>query len=148
MSAAEPARVLRPVGSRNHKHDPPTRVECVRLELDAFTVAEVVGGLADDPACMPAVPAARRSVPESDAGAVLDGLVRTILEAPAPCGDHPGDRNNALFWAANRVREHIETGVGDATWIEALRDAARRAGLDDHAIEATLRSALGRQGAA
>lgn len=50
MSAAEPARILRPAGTLNHKHDPPAPVECVSLELDSYHAREVVGALPDPPA--------------------------------------------------------------------------------------------------
>jgi hypothetical protein len=46
-SGTNAARMLRPVGSLNHKHQPPTRVECVRLEPDVFTAAQIVGELDD-----------------------------------------------------------------------------------------------------
>jgi hypothetical protein len=41
------ARMLRPIGTLNHKHAPPALVECVRLELDTFTASQVVGDLID-----------------------------------------------------------------------------------------------------
>jgi hypothetical protein len=43
MVSAEPARVLRPPGTRNHKHAPPAPVECVRLELNSYTRATSSG---------------------------------------------------------------------------------------------------------
>ena len=49
MAAAEPARILRLPGTRNHKHEPPTPVECTRLELTSFHARDVVGHLADPP---------------------------------------------------------------------------------------------------
>ena len=49
MAATDPARILRPAGSLNHKHDPPGLVRCTRLELDVFTVEQVAGPLADSP---------------------------------------------------------------------------------------------------
>ena len=52
-AATDAARVMRPIGSLNRKSSPPRLVECVRLELDAFDVADVVSGLADDPAYAP-----------------------------------------------------------------------------------------------
>lgn len=48
MLAAEPARILRAIGSRNHKTDPPAEVVCLRCELKQFTMAEVVGSLPDE----------------------------------------------------------------------------------------------------
>src|SRR5665811_578484 len=36
MKATDPARILRCAGTLNHKHDPPAKVECTRLELDVF----------------------------------------------------------------------------------------------------------------
>lgn len=50
MASTDAARILRPAGTLNHKNDPPRPVQCVRLELDQYTAAEVVGDLADPPA--------------------------------------------------------------------------------------------------
>lgn len=49
MAAAEPARILRPPGTRNFKTDPPAQVECTRLEIPtrALTGQEIVGNLPD-----------------------------------------------------------------------------------------------------
>ena len=46
-----------------------------------------------------------------------------------------GNRNDGLFWAANRA---LEAGLSD---LEELADAARRTGLDDREIARTLASA-------
>lgn len=50
IASAEPARILRPAGTLNHKNDPPRAVICERLELDAYDPADVVGRLPDPPA--------------------------------------------------------------------------------------------------
>ncbi len=49
MAAAEPARILRPPGTRNFKTDPPASVECARLEVPtrALSAEEIVGQLPD-----------------------------------------------------------------------------------------------------
>lgn len=49
MAAIDAARILRPAGTRNHKHDPPRPVTCVRLELLAYDARVVVGHLPDPP---------------------------------------------------------------------------------------------------
>lgn len=62
-NATDAARILRPPLTLNHKHSPSRPVRCTRLELGAFTLAQVVGGLPDDAVYLPAagfpVPAAR-----------------------------------------------------------------------------------------
>ena len=47
-----------------------------------------------------------------------------------------GNRNEGLFWAANRAVE-----AGDTETLGKLADAARHAGLDDREIDRTIRSA-------
>jgi hypothetical protein len=47
-----------------------------------------------------------------------------------------GNRNQGLFWAANRAVE-----AGDIATLDKLAHAARQAGLDDHEIDRTIRSA-------
>ncbi len=49
MAAAEPARILRPVATRNFKSDPPAPVACVHLEPVVYRPADVVGHLPDPP---------------------------------------------------------------------------------------------------
>jgi hypothetical protein len=53
---------------------------------------------------------------------------------------HEGNRNDGLFWAANRA---LETGQTD---LDELADAARATGLDDQEIARTLASARRRGG--
>jgi hypothetical protein len=80
-------RCLRPVGSHNHKSQSP--VVCVRLELDVFTFAEVVGGLPDDERyTRPSLPTGFSRIPATSA--TLDGLARIVRES------QPGGRNGAL----------------------------------------------------
>ena len=49
MACAEPARVLRPPFTTNHKTDPPAPVEIEHLDVTAFDPAELVGELPDPP---------------------------------------------------------------------------------------------------
>jgi len=49
MRSAEPARILRPPGTFNHKSDPPRPVECLRLDVTAHDPDAIVGHLADPP---------------------------------------------------------------------------------------------------
>jgi hypothetical protein len=69
MAAAEPARILRLPGTVNRKHDPPTRVQCTRLELSSFHAREIVGELPDPPERRPepAAPTPHRPVDGPDA---------------------------------------------------------------------------------
>jgi hypothetical protein len=49
MRSAEPARILRPPGTFNHKTEPPAAVECIRLDVTAFDPDAIVGHLPDPP---------------------------------------------------------------------------------------------------
>ena len=50
-ASADAARILRVPGTLSHKHDPPTRVDALRLDLAVrVSVADVVDGLPDPPA--------------------------------------------------------------------------------------------------
>ena len=70
--------------------------------------------------------------PQHDAGRPRDvGHLAGWLAAQAE-----GNRNEGLFWAANRAVE-----AGDTETLGKLADAARSAGLDDREIDRTIRSA-------
>jgi hypothetical protein len=118
MAATDPARILRAIGSRNFKHNPPAPVTCARLELDVYTLGEVVGSLPDAPGEPPRRMIIRACAPfhkrvGSDSGSgSLGALVRTVREAPV------GERNALLYWAACRAQDEGH----DAR--EELRDAA------------------------
>lgn len=140
LHSTDPARVLRPCGSFNHKHDPPRPVVCVRLELQVYTLAQVVRGLPDDRAYVS--PARPRPAARGERGGLLDGLLRTVEQAQV------GERNASLFWAACRAAEHVAAGELDAGEAYAwLRDVALAAGLVEREIEGTLRSASATVGA-
>lgn len=47
MNAKDVARVMRPPGTLNHKHDPPVRVEVVAQRNVSYLAADLVGGLPD-----------------------------------------------------------------------------------------------------
>jgi hypothetical protein len=142
LAATDPARILRPAGTLNHKHDPPRPVVCTRLELHVFTFNQVVGRLPDDRGYTP--PAhedllGRRRGPAKSLG----GLVRVVRAAAI------GSRNQLLYWAACRARDHADSGALDLDEArEALRDAAIAVGLGEIEIAATLRSALESKAAA
>jgi hypothetical protein len=136
MGACDPARILRPAGSLNHKHDPPAEVRCARLELDVFTLADVVGTLPDTDHYRTLRPTDERQV-VGDPSNTLAGLARTVADARVT------NRNKALYWAARRVREHADRGELDASEARVeLRAAATHTGLPEHEIERTLSSAL------
>lgn len=140
MAATDPARILRPAGSLNHKTDPPAEVECTRLTLDMFSLHDVVGRLPDTDHYRERERPAFRPV---GGDCVLTGLTRTVADAVE------GNRNKALFWAACRVRDHATAGELDAdAALEELRRAGSHAGLPDFEIERTLRSALDARAAA
>jgi RepB DNA-primase from phage plasmid len=128
MASTDGARILRVIGSRNLKHDPPATVACVRCELDVYELAEVVGSLPDAPGDAPRPP---MRVSERGAGTTgsLAGLVRTVREAPE------GERNARLFWAACRAADEGH----DAR--EELREVALAVGLPEHEVARTLDSA-------
>lgn len=133
---ADPARVMRAIGTRNHKHEPAASVLCVRAELDIFTAGAVVGHLPDPPQRRPQVPrsASRSSTSPS---AALGGLERVVRDAKQ------GNRNAALHWCACRVADRAAEGQLDVEdGRQALRNAALAAGLGEVEIDATLRSAL------
>jgi hypothetical protein len=134
------AAILRPIGSLNHKHTPPAPVICVRLDSTAFRMADVVGGLLDSSECLQEPPPRH---PQRFTGPrALRGLVRAVRQAQRT------NRNNVLYWAARRVREHIDAGEMDESEAREARamlfDAAIAAGLEAGRISATLRSALDR----
>jgi hypothetical protein len=53
-ASADAARILRVPGTLSHKHDPPTRVDAIRLEADRrVDASDVVGSLPDPPAPAP-----------------------------------------------------------------------------------------------
>lgn len=135
MVATDAARILRPVGSRNHKHTPAREVRCTRLELDVFTFDQVVGSLPDDRSYTP--PSCPRQRPvDAEPSRLLDGLVRTVQDATV------GNRNAMLYWAGCRVNEHAAAGSLEPDLaVESLREAALAAGLTEHEVDRTLHSA-------
>jgi RepB DNA-primase from phage plasmid len=140
-AATDPARIMRPAGTLNFKHDPPAAVVCVRVELDVFLMRDVVGSLADSPEY---VRSERPSTPPLPGGLpALDSLARVVRDAET------GNRNNALFWAAARAREHVNAGtLAEGQVREALRDAALATGLGEIEVERTLSSGLDMRAAA
>jgi hypothetical protein len=143
--AVDAARILRPVASVNHKADPPCPVVCLRLELDVFRMADVVGQLPDLEEYRPLAPPPNMGRPD----ATLEGLCRKVRGAQPPMFGKPGERNALLYWAACRLREHADDGTLDESeGREALRHAALAAGLGELETERTLDSALARRAAA
>jgi hypothetical protein len=128
MSATDPARILRAIGSRNFKHTPPVSVTCARCELDMHELPALVGKLPDPPGEAPRRPKLVASVDSSASGS-REALIRTVREAPR------GERNALLFWAASTAQEERQNAR------EELRQAALAAGLDEREIERTLDSA-------
>jgi hypothetical protein len=141
MVSTDPARILRPVGTLNHKHSPPSGVSAARAVSRAFTLPEVIGGLRDVFEYLPKPSAFRQSAIGRKGS--MAGLTRTVRDAPQ------GERNSLLYWAACRVRDQVQGGELDPELAcQALRAAALDAGLEEAEIEATLRSALGERGVA
>jgi hypothetical protein len=138
MAATDPARILRPAGTLNWKHDPPRAVVCTQLEGDSYDPRELVGDLPDSHHYQ-RQPASAPQAYATDPDRVLDGLLRTVRAAQV------GNRNHALFWAACRVADHAAAGaVDEHQAVDALRAAAVDAGLCEFEIDATIRSGLGR----
>lgn len=135
---ADAPRVMRAIGSYNHKHRPAALVSCTRAELDMYTCDQLVGGLPDPPSRRPPAPRPRSAASPS---AALNGLVRTIRAA------QPGHRNRVLYWSACRVADRADQLDAEAARA-ALRDAGLAVGLREHEVAATLSSALDRAGAA
>lgn len=135
-AATDAARIMRPAGSLNHKHDPARPVECVRLELDTFSVVDVVGGLADDQAYAPR-PAPARHRLASGRPEALAGLARVVRESPV------GERNHRLNWAAFRAGEHCTAGNMSVAEAESeLLAAAVDVGLSEREALRTIASGL------
>jgi hypothetical protein len=138
FAACDPARILRPAGSLNHKTDPPGLVRCTRLELDVFTVEQVAGTLADSPHYAPRP--VRAPVADSAAGSPegsLAGVARFVSGAPA------GNRNHALNWAAYTIGPKVAAGeLDDGQVREELRRAALAAGLAEAEAARTIHSGL------
>ena len=132
---------MSPIGSLNHKTNPPRSVECVYLEPVSFVVADVVSGLADDPAYAPRPTPLRRNT-RGGGRAALDGLARVVRESS------PGERNERLNWSAYRAGEHAATGTIRPSDAEAeLLDAALAVGLGEREALRTITSGLTAAGA-
>lgn len=135
-NATDPARILRPAGTLNHKHAPARPVVCTRLETDVFSWAEVAGSLPDDRAYVPPSRPAARPV-AGDPSKLLAGLARVVADA------QEGNRNAALFWSVCQARDHDEAGEIDLhAALDDLRDAATHVGLPHTEIERTIASGL------
>lgn len=76
MRSTDAARILRPPGTLNHKHEPPRPVECIRCEVVSHLAREVVGHLPDPPA-------PHRPVPASVPPVARSGRGDPLLEIPA-----------------------------------------------------------------
>jgi RepB DNA-primase from phage plasmid len=143
-ACADPARVMRAIGSVHRKGEP-VPVRAVRCVLDTFELAEVVGGLSDPDN---GVKRTRRPSPAVRPGCdssngPLAGLARTVREARPPTGGLPGERNALLNWAAYHAGEHVLAGhFGAEEARRELHAAALDAGLDEHETLRTLDSGL------
>jgi hypothetical protein len=142
MNATDPARILRPPGTLNHKHDPPRPVVCTRRVVQTFDARDVVGHLPDSPHYAPRSPQAppdQTTPPER----VLDGLARTVREAKE------GNRNATLFWAVCRIAERVDAGeLEERDALPVIHGAGLDAGLSDTEVRATIRSGLARRATA
>jgi hypothetical protein len=132
-NATDAARIMRPPGTYNYKHDPRRPVVATRAELDVFTLGQVIGHLPDDPNYVRRPRPQPTSSRPPDVFAVLEGLARTVREAAV------GNRNSVLHWAGCRLAER-DLDSDDAR--DLLREAALTAGLPEHEIDRTVASAL------
>ena len=87
MASTDAARILRPPGTLNHKHEPARPVECIRMEIASYLASEVVGSLEDPPAPSRAPLRAAAPTPDSD-----DALrtIPTAVYVPALTGRDVG----------------------------------------------------------
>src|SRR5699024_2974024 len=81
-------------------------------------------------ALAPRKPSVTLPAPVTEHSGNLNGLVRSVSEAVE------GERNQKLFWSANRAFDH-----GDDTVIQDLFEAALSAGLTESEASATIDSA-------
>ncbi len=133
-ASTDGARIMRVAGTLSRKRMPPAEVECIRLELDSYNLAELIHGLPDDPAYAP-----RRTPPPCLAAgpAALAGLARVVREAPIK------QRNVRLNWASFRAGEHAAKGALDVGAAEhELLAAAIDAGLPEREARRTIASGL------
>jgi hypothetical protein len=139
-NACDPARIMRPVGSLNHKHDPPRQVRCLKHLTTpfAYTVSDVVGGLIDHQRYQPrpAVARSTRTGPVNP-NSVIEGACRVVREAA------DGERNSCLNWAAYRLGERVALGELYEDVVEgSLLRAAIDAGLPSDEALRTIVSGL------
>jgi hypothetical protein len=135
-ASTDPARILRAVGTLNHKHHPARVVRCTRLEIEAFTWAEVVGSLPDDRDYQPPR-RALQTVRCENPSRIIAGLVEFLA------GRAEGERNKALFWTSCRLREHADRAEVDLdAGLAEIRPTAVKLGLPEHEIEKTIASGL------
>jgi hypothetical protein len=140
MASTDPARILRPAGTLNHKHSPPSPVTCTRLELDSFAARQIVGDLPDSDHYRPRE--RPRATVDADPDRTLAGLVRTVTGAPN------GNRNASLHWSVCRLAEHADAGeINEVQGVIELKQAALAAGLSEVEVDATIRSGLTRRAA-
>jgi hypothetical protein len=133
-NCCDPARVMRAVGTVNRKRAP-APVRCLRLELDVFDLADVVGRLADDPRTRP------RAAAPAPRSAASPRLVQGAADVVR--GAQEGNRNAALNWSAYQLGQRVGAGELDEQEVRAeLRAAGAAAGLDDIEIERTIESGL------
>lgn len=103
---ADAARILRPPGTFNHKHNPPTRVELVEYAPAAvYSVFDVVGGLPDPPD--QPKPANRAPRTRTHADRLLD--ISPAEYVPALTGEEPNARRKVVcpFHADSDASLHV-----------------------------------------
>jgi hypothetical protein len=124
-NACDPARIMRPVGSLNHKHEPAHEVRC-RKRVDtpsSYEIGEIIGGLPDDPRYMPRPVVPLRHDRPANPNRLIDGACRVVREAP------DGERNSRLNWAAFRLGQRVASGELGEDVTAPLLQAAIDAGL-------------------
>jgi hypothetical protein len=131
LAATDPARVLRPAGTRNYKHEPPRPVLCVHLELYAYTADQIVGRLPDDRSYKPRGAVA---LPGRPSGRSLDALARVVREATegernAACTGQaaaPASTSGRAGWTL-KLRRHpsgmLRSPQGSPSWRQIGRSA-------------------------
>jgi len=145
-AATDRARVMRPVGSLNFKSSPPRSVECISLELPAYTAAKVVGGLPNPPQAeprrAPSPPAIGGKLANISSDVTLAGLARYVQDA-IPHDETGRGRNSSLNWSAFTAGQHVTAGRLSEEQVEReLLAAALEVGLDEDEALRTIRSGL------
>lgn len=136
--ARDLARILRLPGTTNMKYGAPRPVQFVRFDIDrrydwADLAAIAEGDWEDEKVRHEAVQTVESADMPVEVRTMGTKGVLTWFGAAAE-----GQRNNRLFWAANRL---FDIGMTNASVTAELSPIARQIGLPDHEITSSIKSA-------